>query len=395
MRKLLLAILGIVFLGFYSCNSTGQNSDGNFTIQGKITNGKGHTIYLDNFGNTKPVPVDSATIGENGEYSLSSSTPYANFFVIRLDNNQFAYLVVDSLDKITINGDYNDFNNTFAPEGSKETQKIKEINSKLQETYTQLNTTWQELQSHKGEANFDSLRLATQPKFDSLTTGVKKYIKSVIDENPGSLVAYYALFQQLGQNNPIINPGDEEDFKYYEKVDENLQKNLPKSAVTKQLHSMVLQMKQQIEAERIANANTAIGTEAPDIALPGPDGKVHKLSDLRGKYVLLDFWAAWCRPCRGENPNVVSAYKKYKSKNFTVFQVSLDKNKEDWIKAIQHDGLGDWTHVSDLKYWQSDAAKLYNIQSIPSNFLIDPEGKIIAKNLRGPALTAKLSELLD
>jgi len=394
MRKLLLVVTSIIFLGLYSCSSTGQSSDG-FEISGKIENGQGKTVYLDNFGNTKPVPVDSMVIAEDGSYKLSSTTPFADFFVIRLDNNQFAYLVIDSLDKVTINGNYDDFATSYTVEGSEESKRLQNVNKEMQNVYNQLNSIWQELQTHKGEPGFDSLRAATQPKFDSLTNGIKTYIKNVIDEKPGSLVSYYALFQQLGQNNPILNPSDEEDLKYYEKVDEGLQKNLPKSAITKQLHSMLLQIKQQIEAEKIANANTAIGTEAPDIELPGPDGKIHKLSDLRGKYVLLDFWAAWCRPCRGENPNVVAAYKKYKDKGFTVFQVSLDKNKEDWIKAIKHDGLGDWTHVSDLKYWQSEAARLYNIQSIPSNFLIDPEGKIVAKQLRGPALTAKLSELLD
>ena len=140
--------------------------------------------------------------------------------------------------------------------------------------------------------------------------------------------------------------------------------------------------------------STAVGQVAPEIALPDPDGKVIALSSLRGKYVLVDFWAKWCGPCRRENPNVVKAYHQYKDKGFEVFGVSLDRTKEDWLQAIKQDGLV-WTHVSDLKYFQSQAAADYNINAIPFSILVDPQGVIIAKNLRGPALEKKLEEVLN
>ena len=136
-----------------------------------------------------------------------------------------------------------------------------------------------------------------------------------------------------------------------------------------------------------------INKQAPELSLPDVNGKTITLNSFKGKYVLVDFWASWCLPCRKENPNVVQAYNKYKNKNFTILGVSLDKEKEDWLGAIETDKLS-WTQVSDLQEWNSAAVSTFNFSGIPFNVLVDPEGKIIAQSLRGDSLEEKLEEIL-
>jgi len=175
-----------------------------------------------------------------------------------------------------------------------------------------------------------------------------------------------------------------EDIRMYDKLFNGLNKEVRKSKAGEAL-------KKSIDGFMAVR----IGADAPVFNSPDTAGKTFNLKDLRGKYVLIDFWASWCIPCREENPNVVKAYGQFKDKNFTVLGVSLDKSdkRDAWIKAITDDGLA-WYHVSDLKYWNNAIAKLYSVRSVPQNFLLDPKGKIVAANLRGEALLQKLQELI-
>ena len=150
-----------------------------------------------------------------------------------------------------------------------------------------------------------------------------------------------------------------------------------------------------LDAEAARAAKTGIGAIAPEIALPNPAGDTIRLSSTRGEYVLLDFWAAWCPPCRTENPHLAELYKKYHQEGFEIFQVSLDQTREAWLDGISEDKIGDWIHVSDLQYWSSSVVTLYGIESIPANYLLDSDGRIIDSNLRGEALTQKLAEIFE
>jgi peroxiredoxin len=233
----------------------------------------------------------------------------------------------------------------------------------------QLNERYYEAMSKN---NAEAIR---QIQLDAMNLESQQVVK--VKEMIESMGNSFASLAAVG----LLNP--QNDFPFIDALITKLNENYPGTTA-------ILQMKQQLDEMRAL----AVGQVAPDIVLPDPSGKTTKLSDLKGKYVLIDFWAAWCKPCRQENPNVVRLYNQYNSKGFEVFGVSLDRSREDWVKAIADDRLT-WTQVSDLQYFNSAAAVLYQIQAIPATYLVDPDGKIIAKDLRGPSLEAKLAELFD
>lgn len=380
MKKLILFILPVMI--FFSCKNSEKSS---FSVSGTIQNANGKQLILNKFTADKTLKLDTVDIDSIGKYTISGNTAAPELFSLELAGEKAQILfIADSLENVIIDADAKDFRTKYTISGSKNSELLKEMYDDLDLTYLKIDSLNQVYLSKKETADLDSLNSAVSAQYQSILEKHKKSAIAFIEKNIESPAVLMALYQSMGPKQQVFSL--EEDRDLFEKVNESLSKKYPKSGFVKGLSDL-------LEKNPPVVGKPKVGTTAPEISEVNPDGEKVSLSSLRGNYVLLDFWASWCRPCRGENPNVVKNYKKYKSKGFTIYQVSLDQKKEDWVNAIKKDDLGDWTHVSDLQYWQAAPAKKYGIRSIPSNFLLNPEGKIIAVDLRGPYLGQKLAEI--
>jgi len=304
----------------------------------------------------------------NGRFVLKGSVQEPGLFNLFLGAGNARSVLFIGNDKVTITGAA-DNPQSIEVKGSAVHNDFVELQTIFNPLMQKLIATSQRLQATPGVKEGDSLQVAYRNQFDDVTAAIDRFV----DNKKKSPVGAFLL---------VITRELDQDITQLEARFARLDASVQKSFFGK-----VLQ--EQISKGKIG----AIGTEALDFTQNDTTGKPVSLASFRGKYVLVDFWASWCKPCRMENPNVVSAYHKFKNKNFTVLGVSLDRAREPWLEAIREDKLA-WTHVSDLRFWQNEVARKYNIESIPQNFLIGPDGKIVGKNLRGPALEAKLCELL-
>lgn len=341
-----------------------------FVVKGTITNLTGTQLTIQELTPKGLVFIDSATVAPDGSFEFNGNISERTFCVIQM-NNSAAVLVVDSMAEIVMTIDANK-PEEFTIKGSGETEKLKQL-LKVNNKYMQLVQAIEGKYAQYGD-NIPPVAVQEQIRgeYDSIMKAREVEMQQTAMQLENSLVPYFATNYLMPQAN----------FDFLKQVDAKYYAEFSKSKYAQELHKRIEVL-----------GKTAIGSVAPDVVLQDPFGKTISLSSLRGKTVLVDFWASWCRPCREESPNLVKAYNKYKTRGFEVFSVSLDDNREAWQKAINDDKLL-WTHVSDLMKWNSSVVNLYNIESIPFTVLIDADGKIIAKNLRGKALDEKLAEIL-
>jgi peroxiredoxin len=379
-----IVITAFIIALFSACTDSNPKNNSGFEINGNLSNSKSEVIYLEKLSQKGPEVVDSVTINEKGEFLINNYSPSVGFYRLRLSNSNFAMLVLDSAQKITITGDARDLGNTYKVEGSPDTKLYLEYNelAKGQKIRTDsLESVFNNalIVQKLDSLSADSLSKELQKPYEKMIASYSDVIAKKIKENPSSLASIMAIQQ--------IKP--EIYLDVYKALDKGLSEKYPNNADIKSFHGMVQQTEMMVSRTQAIK----VGAEAPELILPMPNDKDLPLSALRGKVVLIDFWASWCGPCRKELPNVKRCYEKYKSKGFEILGVSLDKNRDEWIEAISKEGLT-WPQVSDLKFWQSEAVQIYAVQSIPYTVLIDKNGIIIATDLRGAELDKKLAEVL-
>jgi peroxiredoxin len=373
--KKTISLLAITWL-LFSCNNN-EDVKGKFTLTGNIKNASTQNVYLEElfFSDKAPSIVDTGTIS-NGKFEVSAIAPEQGFYRIRLEKDEQSYYFINDAKQISVNIDSKDSSLKWPVFTSPANNLLREFSLKMDSYNGTLVSLSNKVQQNNSIKITDSIKKADENKFEQEKTSYKNFIVNFIDTTSNPVMAMFALgYTQNVQPEQLQKPID------------GLTKRFPNhtalTAITKQFNEMVAKQ----------NAKPKGGAIAPEITMPDTEDKPFSLSSLKGKYVLVDFWASWCGPCRGENPNVVAAYNKFKDKNFTVLGVSLDDNKAAWLEAIKTDNLT-WKHISDLKKWSSPVVPSYGIEGIPYNVLLNPNGEIIASNLRGEMLQSKLAELI-
>ena len=350
-------------------------------------------IFFQELKSNELLTVDSVIVSEDGNFEFKRKVKFPSFYLLKINQNNFLTMLIEPGDKIKMTSHFDSLNYPVAVLGSKGTKLMADYNKTMLKTINKLGKLSEIHDENLGRPDFavviDSLDNLAAGYLNELNTYAKKYI----DENMSSLVSLVVLYSQVAPNVYVLN--FEKDLSYFRKVDSSLFQKYPEYGPVIDLHNQVQEMVVYFENKKSASTVPGESMEAPEIVLPTPEGDTIKLSSTRGSYVLLDFWASWCSPCRAENPNLLKAYNMYHNRGFEIYQVSLDKTKEAWIKGIQDDRLEKWIHVSDVRYWNSAVVPLYKIDSIPINYLLDKEGRIIASNLRGDALQRKLAELFN
>lgn len=373
-------VIVVFFLALVSCNTKTGDS---FSVQGIIKNFKGNTIYLEqNLANReRPLIIDSSKIDNNGAFTLTATSKEEGIYSLRAGQAElpFAVLINDSK-RMTVNADMTQ-PGEYKVSGSPASEALIAFDKTVGKHLSELSrysahydsVVNVKTSSPAEQRMLDSLRTTDSLGYENTAREMKKYVTGLADQNNSPALIIYAVstFQQIA---------DRYKFRGFNPTE--IAEMVNKGANRFPNNSTFQEWKKTVRPGK-----------APEFTLLDTSGKALSLASLKGKYVLLDFWASWCQPCRKENPNIVAAYNQFRDKNFTILGVSLDDNKKAWMDAIKTDSLV-WSHVSDLRGWQSQVVSMYGVQGIPYNFLLDPDGNIIAEDIRGKDLFDELNKHL-
>lgn len=395
MKRCSIALLGLVVL--FSCGRNTQ--EGLFSVSGAVKGIPAAKVYLEEvpMATMQRMVVDSAMLGKDGSYTLQTAASEEKIYNIRIDKQDYpaASLINDAKQielNIFFNPGYSQLPDRYEVSGSEASKILQQymlrFNTQLQQTFV-LRRSIDSIVTITGVRTpvQDSLLQAQTATLGQKTDSLYAFTNTALttSKSPALTMMILGYYQNMAGNEAFALRGF---------TNAEVAAMITSLAGRFPSHQGVAAVSAMIQQQQ-PSSKGVIGQTAPEFSLPDPNGKSISLSSFRGKYVLVDFWASWCKPCRMENPVVVAAYQQYKNRNFTVLGVSLDQpgGKDDWMNAVMKDGLT-WTQVSDLKFWDSPVVSLYRITGIPYNVLIDPTGKIIAESLRGEDLGATLGQVL-
>ncbi len=385
MRKIVLSVVVISLLA--SCK---EKESKTFTVSGVLHNAPSKVVYIEESDITtgKKTLKDSSAIAADGKFSISLNATKDAVYNLLLQNDvsQFITLINDA-SKINVDVDFNNKTDFYNVTGSKASKSIQEYLAKISGMQKDRFNIYFQVDSIKRNNGDSTLAANLNKQEKQISNDEKTFTQQTVQQASNSSLALFILSTYQGMaRDPNFRVNGFTDTEVVALLTDVLNKFPERTDIAGIRNSV----------ETTIPKTLWVGKPAPEISLPDTEGRTVKLSSFRGKYVLVDFWASWCGPCRRENPNVVQAFKQFKNKNFTILGVSLDRpgQKEAWTQAIKEDNLT-WTHISDLKYWQSEVVPMYQLSGIPFNVLVDPDGKVVAENLRGNALEQKLQEFLN
>lgn len=380
MKKLILFLV-VIELVLVSCNNNPK-----YSISGSISNAEGKYLYLNELKVNSQAKLDSVLLKKNGEFEFKGEVTYPTFYLLKLSDQNFVTLLVDSTEQVEVHGDAANFSRDYKVTGSEGSLLVQELNTKLSETKHKLDSIRTLQAAYSNDILYASKRQQLDEEYEQIKQEQIDYSTNFVKTHPFSMANVLALYQKFDEETYVI-----QDLQSLKIAASALNTFYPESEHVQALYANTLQLMNDEQSMKLRQLVDDYGQNSPDILLPDPDGNEVALSSLRGNYVLVQFWSASDNPSRYQNSALVELYDMYHSKGLEIYQVSVDDDRYEWVNAIDEDGLT-WTNVGDME-GSINALLAYNVQSIPFNYLLDPDGNIIARNQVGTSLNQTLANI--